>query len=134
MRYTSGNTSRTATVWSPGPLANSVWAIDDETGAPVVVKMLRGKVDAAQETREWSVEHGMLALEGVVDPAPVRRGDDRSWTRWTAQGRVPVDFRAHSARMHFREAPALSAKVWRAAVGSQCECEPLPGLDLDVVA
>lgn len=54
MRYMSRNhTSRTATVWCPGPIAYSVWALDDETGRPVVVKLKHGKAENACEVTNW---------------------------------------------------------------------------------
>lgn len=126
MHYMSLNReSRTGTVWCPGPLPNSLWVLDDETRAPVVVKVKSGKVENACETSKWSIARGHQALAGLYDPNPLWGDQYRAWRRdeHTGEHFVPNWARDHVARMFFRHAPALREKVWRAAVGDQCQLE-----------
>lgn len=109
MRYTSlTGTARTGTVWSPGPLANSLWVLDDATGEPVVVKAPKGDVGAAHECA-YALPARNVDRWGVTWVHKVR---DRRTGMMRADSVAVVDY---------RHAPKLSEKVWRAAVGDQCE-------------
>lgn len=113
MRYTDleGQTA-TGTVWAPGPVANSVWVIEDghcprEPGSAVVVKLPKGKVDGAQEINRWG--------------HPAHEHDDgRSCSDAMCLYGLSWPLRDHVIRRGYRYAPKLSEKVWRAAVGDQC--------------
>lgn len=108
MRYMSRNhTSRTATVWCPGPVAYSVWALDDETRRPVVIRLKYGKVENACEVTNWShPSHEHEDGRSCSDDGCVR------YLAWP--------MRDHVTRKGYRYAPKLPEKVWRAAVGDQC--------------
>ena len=107
MRYMSRHqTSRAATVWCPGPVASSVWAIDDETRQPVAIKLKYGKIENACELTNWGApRHEHEDGRSCGDEACIRYLD------WPT--------REHITRKGYRYAPKLPEKVWRAAVGDQ---------------
>lgn len=125
MRYTAtdGTTERTGAVWAPGPLANSVWLLDDETGAPVVVKVPRGDVAAAVESA-WTVALGAEVIAHQDDTTFRPSAWLGRWDRGDLGGDPPWTRDDLRPGTYFRSAPALREKVWRAAVGDQCAPEP----------
>jgi hypothetical protein len=118
MRYTSANDQvRHGAVWSPGPVANSVWVIDDETGEPVAVRIPHGDVSKAHQDNSGYM--GEQVLSGELTAAGALPYGGR-----IIRFRDTADIlarRAQENRLKLRYAPKLPEKVWRAAVGDQCE-------------